>query len=72
MSADISMGMERRDLIDELRNPDFCGPMIHLRSWSELQVLMHRAADLLEGTEIDAIVKEALSPDTGSAGGGVE
>lgn len=57
----VSMEMSRSDLIDELRNPDFCGPMIHLRDWAELQILMHRAADLLDEAEVDAIVKDALS-----------
>lgn len=57
----ISMQMSRSDLIDELKNPDFAGPMIHLRDWAELQTMMHRAADLLHEAEVDEIVKEALS-----------
>lgn len=59
--AVISMDMSRSDLIDELRNEDFAGPMIHLRDWAELQILMHRAADLLHDAEVDALVKDALS-----------
>jgi hypothetical protein len=55
------MQMPRVDLIKELRNPDYEGPMIHLRDWSEIQVLMHRAADLLQEAEEDAIVRDALA-----------
>lgn len=33
-----------RALLDELRNPDFAGPMQHLRSWSEIDRLMNEAA----------------------------
>lgn len=62
----ISMQMSRGDLVQELRNPDFQGPMIHLRSWADLHILMNRAADLLWDAEVDAIVKDALS-DSGDS-----
>ena len=62
--ASISMQMDRADLIQELRNPDYAGPMIHLRAWCELQVLMHRAADLLQEAAEDEIVRLALNDNT--------
>jgi len=66
----ISMQMTRADLMRELRNPDYEGPMIHLRDWSEIQVLMYRAADLLQEVEEDEIVRDAIAPPPTLSGEG--
>jgi hypothetical protein len=58
------MQMTREDLLTELRNPEFAGPMIHFRDWAALHILMHRAAALLEEAEFDDIVRQARAPMT--------
>lgn len=68
MSEKLNMQCSRVELIERLRNPQFAGPMQHLRDWSDIDTLMHRAADLLEEAEHDAIIRAALSKDEGGAG----
>lgn len=57
----IDMNMPRSSVIQHLRDEDFAGPMIHLMDWAELQVLMHRAADLLQEAEEDEIIRDAMN-----------